>query len=83
MPYETLTEISKATKPWCGRLPRRPSRKRSVSIIGHTHTHACLLIDLLAQDPYRESRLSICDWNPSLHSKLLAVMLVIGLESSP
>jgi len=41
---------SKATtKPWCSRLLRHPARKRSVSILGQTHTFTYLL----APDPHR------------------------------
>jgi len=44
MPYLTLTAKA-TTKPWLrfSRLPRHPARKRSVSILGQTHTFTYLL----------------------------------------
>jgi len=44
MPYSTMTEKPKATtKLWFGCLLQLLARKRSGSILGHTHTYTYLL----------------------------------------
>jgi len=62
MPYQTLTEKSKATtEPWFNRLLRPPARIRSRTILGYTHIY------LLALDPRREPRPS----NSAAHCPIL------------